>query len=323
MKYFSALILAFLFTASACSGNAISADLSSPVDLGTPDLVTPVDLIALPDLSLAASCGDRLKNGDETDVDCGGSCPSCSLGKTCSTALDCTSRACAGNICSPGQVGALNVTRDGWSVANGTVSKSKSWLTAQAPMGAGLTVRGVDRITAQSLSGLKTFILISDVESDSHVMPTLSDDEATALRDFVLQGGSLAIFFGYQGIYTENLRAAFKVNLVEVCDRLGTVTFNDQLPSAIRSGPWGTVPSTIAWTANCHENVAPDADSKAVVIASAGTRSEAAYIPPGALGAGSGPVFFFTDWFWSYSDYLDSSDWAVVFQNTVAYLMSH
>jgi hypothetical protein len=41
-----------------------------------------------------ASCSDSRRNGDETDVDCGGTCPQCGEGKGCSQALDCASHIC-------------------------------------------------------------------------------------------------------------------------------------------------------------------------------------------------------------------------------------
>ncbi len=46
------------------------------------------------------TCTDYLKNGDETDVDCGGgTCPKCSDGKVCAVSADCQSGVCSGNIC--------------------------------------------------------------------------------------------------------------------------------------------------------------------------------------------------------------------------------
>jgi plastocyanin len=46
----------------------------------------------------AASCGDGVKNGMETDVDCGGpTCPDCGPGKLCGSPLDCVSGVCSGN----------------------------------------------------------------------------------------------------------------------------------------------------------------------------------------------------------------------------------
>jgi len=46
------------------------------------------------------TCTDRVKNGSETDVDCGGgSCPRCVDGKTCSVENDCGSGACPNGVC--------------------------------------------------------------------------------------------------------------------------------------------------------------------------------------------------------------------------------
>jgi hypothetical protein len=42
----------------------------------------------------APSCTDGARNGDETDVDCGGSCPGCGLGKLCDAGDDCASAVC-------------------------------------------------------------------------------------------------------------------------------------------------------------------------------------------------------------------------------------
>ncbi len=42
----------------------------------------------------APGCGDMVKNGSETDTDCGGSCPPCMIGDTCSMAADCLSNSC-------------------------------------------------------------------------------------------------------------------------------------------------------------------------------------------------------------------------------------
>ncbi|HEU4615819.1 MAG TPA: hypothetical protein VFS15_27170 [Kofleriaceae bacterium] len=44
-------------------------------------------------------CRDRLRDGDETDVDCGGSCQACAGGKQCTIAADCQSQACDAGTC--------------------------------------------------------------------------------------------------------------------------------------------------------------------------------------------------------------------------------
>jgi hypothetical protein len=49
-----------------------------------------------------AGCGDTVKNGSETDTDCGGAtCPRCATGKVCSVGTDCVGGACSGNVCVP------------------------------------------------------------------------------------------------------------------------------------------------------------------------------------------------------------------------------
>ena len=45
------------------------------------------------------TCEDIVLNQDETDVDCGGSCPVCDDGKDCLVDADCSSNECTGNIC--------------------------------------------------------------------------------------------------------------------------------------------------------------------------------------------------------------------------------
>ncbi|MCA9879178.1 MAG: hypothetical protein KC442_15410 [Thermomicrobiales bacterium] len=45
------------------------------------------------------TCTDSLKNGDETDVDCGGSCPRCANGLVCDSRDDCASALCVDSRC--------------------------------------------------------------------------------------------------------------------------------------------------------------------------------------------------------------------------------
>jgi hypothetical protein len=44
----------------------------------------------------APTCFDRIPNGDETDVDCGGSCETCGADFACNDASDCQSGSCSG-----------------------------------------------------------------------------------------------------------------------------------------------------------------------------------------------------------------------------------
>jgi hypothetical protein len=46
-------------------------------------------------------CLDGIKNGSESDVDCGGSCPRCLNGRSCGSRDDCASAVCTGGTCQP------------------------------------------------------------------------------------------------------------------------------------------------------------------------------------------------------------------------------
>jgi hypothetical protein len=48
----------------------------------------------------APTCTDGIKDGNETDVDCGGgTCPPCALGKMCNVGSDCASGSCTSGVC--------------------------------------------------------------------------------------------------------------------------------------------------------------------------------------------------------------------------------
>lgn len=47
-----------------------------------------------------ATCSDGVRNGEETDIDCGGSCPAaCANDKTCAADPDCQSGHCVSEVC--------------------------------------------------------------------------------------------------------------------------------------------------------------------------------------------------------------------------------
>ena len=48
---------------------------------------------------VAPTCTDGNRNGSETGIDCGGTCPSCADGQGCASAADCLSGACAQGKC--------------------------------------------------------------------------------------------------------------------------------------------------------------------------------------------------------------------------------
>lgn len=51
-------------------------------------------------VSLGPACNDGIQNGDETDIDCGGSsCSKCADTQACKIASDCFNGVCSSNIC--------------------------------------------------------------------------------------------------------------------------------------------------------------------------------------------------------------------------------
>jgi hypothetical protein len=50
-------------------------------------------------LCVPKTCADNDPNPGETDIDCGGDCMPCNLGKACMVGADCKSRVCTGNKC--------------------------------------------------------------------------------------------------------------------------------------------------------------------------------------------------------------------------------
>jgi len=51
-------------------------------------------------ISGAGTCANGTRDGDETDVDCGGSCADCAIGQTCQSDSDCQSNSCISGVCS-------------------------------------------------------------------------------------------------------------------------------------------------------------------------------------------------------------------------------
>lgn len=89
-------------------GAAIGAACSAPSDCATGTCTSgacaPANGGGLPDASPppipATTCTDGVKNGAETDVDCGGTCPkTCEVGKACKVARDCATTICTLGTC--------------------------------------------------------------------------------------------------------------------------------------------------------------------------------------------------------------------------------
>ncbi|EYF08819.1 formylglycine-generating enzyme family protein [Chondromyces apiculatus] len=89
------------------------------------------------------SCTNGTMDGSETDLDCGGACPSCADGATCSVAGDCVSRRCQGSVCVAASC--TNGTQDGSETdvdcGGGTMTTGSNPACPPCPLTAGCSVR--------------------------------------------------------------------------------------------------------------------------------------------------------------------------------------
>ncbi len=84
-----------------CGGSCVGCSLDSPCFSST-DCVSGMWCDPTLNLCKWASCDDKIMNGQETDIDCGGpDCTTCSINSSCLTSDDCDSNYCtAEGICS-------------------------------------------------------------------------------------------------------------------------------------------------------------------------------------------------------------------------------
>ncbi len=122
MRALSIVGLAFWMCVGGCDaedGQPTGPDMAVPSHIGdaggacwnwqpTPDggFCLPADAGPYP-----VTCFNGQRDGDETDGDCGGSCPGCAPGKTCAKNDDCASGLCQANACLPPPC--ANGVRDG------------------------------------------------------------------------------------------------------------------------------------------------------------------------------------------------------------------
>ncbi|HET9990132.1 MAG TPA: hypothetical protein VFQ65_16490 [Kofleriaceae bacterium] len=83
----------------ALLGSDIERDGESFLSLGIGIHLVPCDQGTCAPTAIADPCHDRVQDGDETDVDCGGSCHACSGGAGCALAADCQSATCSAGTC--------------------------------------------------------------------------------------------------------------------------------------------------------------------------------------------------------------------------------
>jgi hypothetical protein len=90
-------------------GNDSSVGDLSPRDMSLDDLTVGPDMTEPPDLMPGPSCKDGIKNGTESDIDCGGgACPRCGTTQSCAAPSDCLSGICTASACAGGLVAYYN-----------------------------------------------------------------------------------------------------------------------------------------------------------------------------------------------------------------------
>ena len=98
----------------ATDASADLPDASSPPDAEAPadaDAAPPDAAVDSPD---GGTCADSLRNGSETDVDCGGRCAPCADCRSCQAATDCSGGTCTTGVC--GAAGGIRVRATYWTI---------------------------------------------------------------------------------------------------------------------------------------------------------------------------------------------------------------
>jgi len=99
-----AVVNAAAGTACTDSGGTTCNGSGSCVQCNTAkDCTSTATPLCIASKCVAPTCTDGLKDGIETDIDCGGggpmNCPACGLGKACSVNADCASAVCTAKVC--------------------------------------------------------------------------------------------------------------------------------------------------------------------------------------------------------------------------------
>ena len=121
-----------------------SQKIESPDEAGAPGTA---------EAAPASTCDDKTKNGDETDVDCGGSCSPCSVGRACQADKDCTPGTCSANVCCAKETvtkttGKVSGTKQICCAAGGEIASVKD-----CGNGANHSVRKIDTRCAEAKEG--------------------------------------------------------------------------------------------------------------------------------------------------------------------------
>lgn len=166
---------------------------------------------------LPATCGDGERNGDETDIDCGGSCEVCEVGAGCAAPSDCETGLCPAGTCTLA-ASCKQILDNGENQASGVY-----------PLGPG--DEAFDAFCDMTTSG-GGWTLIARLDSsgsafvfDSVLWTTAAILDDSALQPLVEVGGEEAKLRAFNEVSGGELRLQFVDPAVElVYDGLGAQT---------------------------------------------------------------------------------------------------
>lgn len=174
---------------------------------------------------VSASCVDGVKNGTESDTDCGGaSCAGCALDKACTSNGDCASGLCAGNKCA-----------------------------ATTPIITAISANGHDRFFNVVLDAQGNIFTVGNSAPGTDA----TTDFSTIVAKFTPQG-VLDTTFGTNGVFTKNLtvgtngevaraiglQSTGKIVVAATVDHVGATDARDRDVAVFRLNADGTLDTT-------------------------------------------------------------------------------
>lgn len=218
---------------------------------------------------ICISCGDQVKNNDETDVDCGGWCGAkCKNGQTCATNADCVTNECGsdnkctGEVPEPAKLNDLVINE---VLVTAEVNKDFDYLKGNKqcefieivnvsanPVSLNNVTMSADNITdskqvikAQKLTGIlpsKTALVLHNIEQcpldDMHSVGTFSQN---LTKNVLTNNKTFKIYLTIDGVNStefiapENLAASHSANLTIDMDATSAIVDHETLHGAMAS----------------------------------------------------------------------------------------
>jgi hypothetical protein len=133
-------------------------------------------------------CGNGFKDGDEGDVDCGGSCAArCMAGRTCWVSSDCASGICVSSICAGSSSHLISVSVDPPTVVGGGPALGNVTLASPAPAGGTVVTLASTLPNVATVPGSVTVPAGSTIAA--FTVTTTAATSATSVMIYATDGG--------------------------------------------------------------------------------------------------------------------------------------